>query len=249
MHLGYYPPILMYHHIDDVKALTDCDSVSFKTFELQLQFLKKNNYQVITFEDLCKNIHKGISKFKKTVVITFDDGFKDNLEAAKILKKYSFPASIFIIISSLNKEDFLSDHDINWLQNNSTIHFGSHTVSHFHLPHLSIHSQEVEIAHSRNIMKEKYGINTNILAYPLGGFTKETLNVVKRLGFIGACTTNRGYPETKSAHPYALRRIKMTENDNKSIHLLTKCSGYYNIFRKLKSPGVQHPSFTHPSLT
>ncbi len=242
MKWGYYPPVLMYHHIDDAKALIHCDSVSVKTFELQMEFLKKNNYEVITLEKLFKDIYKGINKFRKTVVITFDDGFKDNLEAVGILKKYDFPASLFLIINTISRSGFLDDNDINWLKENSTFNFGSHTLSHFHLPHLSTDEQTKELAESKRILKEKYNIDTNILAYPLGGFTLDTLALAKISGYIGACTTNRGFLETKKVHPYALRRIKMTNRDI-GFRLAMKLTGYYDIFREMKKPSLQHPSF------
>ena len=45
----------------------------------------------------------------KTVSITFDDGYKNNyLCAYPILKKYNFPATIFIITSVVGEDEYLS---------------------------------------------------------------------------------------------------------------------------------------------
>ena len=65
-------------------------------FEKQMEYLKNKEYQVISLTKLVEILESDELIPKKTVVLTFDDGYKDNyINAFPILKKYNFPATIF----------------------------------------------------------------------------------------------------------------------------------------------------------
>ena len=73
--------------------------VSKKIFENQINYLKEN-FEVISINE----IHQKKNK-KRKVVITFDDGYFDNLKnALPILEKYSCPATIYIATSFLDNK-------------------------------------------------------------------------------------------------------------------------------------------------
>ena len=55
--------------------------------------MKKNGYKTIDFNEIEK-------KESKTIIITFDDGYKDVFyNALPILKKYNFKATCFLVTS------------------------------------------------------------------------------------------------------------------------------------------------------
>jgi peptidoglycan/xylan/chitin deacetylase (PgdA/CDA1 family) len=96
--------ILMYHRIDE----TPCDPwelvVHPKTFEAQLQFLKKNTH-VVSMEELLTSLSNKTLKNKR-VALTFDDGYLDNYtQAAPLLEKYQLPASFYITTGSIGTSD------------------------------------------------------------------------------------------------------------------------------------------------
>lgn len=88
--------ILMYHRILPAKSIEPKDTgwtVSQEMFSEQMKFISEN-YNVIPISDLRKN---ATDPGKKSVVVTFDDGYRDNLEIAlPILKKYSVSATIYV---------------------------------------------------------------------------------------------------------------------------------------------------------
>ncbi|MGB5107936.1 MAG: polysaccharide deacetylase family protein [Candidatus Zixiibacteriota bacterium] len=95
------PRVLMYHRvISDPFAATEFTqpgiSVSTRTFEKQIKYLKKRFRIVSTAEH--REFLKAISADKEPrVVITFDDGWRDNLENAyPILKSSAASATIFV---------------------------------------------------------------------------------------------------------------------------------------------------------
>ena len=98
-------PILMYHKIP-VSELQSQHKiyVTQKRFEKHLQFFKFFGFQTLTFGDL-KKFKSGELDFKqfpkKPLILTFDDGYKDNLEyASPLLKKYNFKAQLFLLADS-----------------------------------------------------------------------------------------------------------------------------------------------------
>ena len=67
-----------------------------------MNYLQYNNYIPITFLELVNYLNNGIKPPKKAVVITFDDGRKDNFQKAfPILKNHSFNATFFIVTNNI----------------------------------------------------------------------------------------------------------------------------------------------------
>jgi peptidoglycan/xylan/chitin deacetylase (PgdA/CDA1 family) len=93
--------ILLYHRVLDLqKERAFCSLpgiiVSVKMFDEQMKYLSEN-YNVISLENLVDTLKHNLPFPKKGVVITFDDGWKDNFSFAfPILKKYDLPATIFL---------------------------------------------------------------------------------------------------------------------------------------------------------
>lgn len=97
--------VLMYHRInDEVGQKLAGLSVSIDNFEKQLLHFKKH-FQILRLED-------DLTSLKKTgIVITFDDGYADNIiNALPLLEKYQIPATIFITtLNSNSKKEFWWD--------------------------------------------------------------------------------------------------------------------------------------------
>lgn len=93
--------ILMYHRIispEEVPYPIQAGMyVRPETFKIHLEYLNKEA-RVIPLMDLIKEIESGETKSKKkTLAITFDDGWSDfNTYAYPLLKKYATPASVFL---------------------------------------------------------------------------------------------------------------------------------------------------------
>jgi peptidoglycan/xylan/chitin deacetylase (PgdA/CDA1 family) len=100
--------ILTYHRIIDIddkfKFHRNVVSASPIDFDKQIKYVS-NNFDIITFEKLDK-ILTGLEKpVKKPLIITFDDGYKDNFENAfPILKKYNVPATFFLTTGYINNQ-------------------------------------------------------------------------------------------------------------------------------------------------
>ena len=70
--------------------------VSPEHFAEHLEVLKKN-YRVLDLGETVVGL-KNQKDIDKSIIITFDDGYADNLYQAKpILEKYEIPATIFVV--------------------------------------------------------------------------------------------------------------------------------------------------------
>lgn len=89
--------VLMYHRVnDDIGQKLQGLTVDIKSFENQLIYFKKK-FQVLSLDEEWKSL-------KKTgIVITFDDGYADNLiNALPLLEKYEIQATIFVSTLNIN---------------------------------------------------------------------------------------------------------------------------------------------------
>lgn len=231
----YSVPILMYHNINYAKGGS---FVSPENFARQMEYIKKNNYEVITLDKLVESIKNKKRLKKNKVVITFDDGYKDNFEYAyPVLKKFGFPAVIFLITDWIGaNKDILTWEKIIAMSKNG-VSFGAHTKTHSYLGDIiDKKTAAEEIAGSKRAIEQKTGIVVNYFSYPIGGFNSIVEESVIEAGYKGACTTNRG-DNVLNNNIYALQRIKITNFDTaKPFSFWAKLSGYYNLFKSRKSP-------------
>lgn len=94
--------ILTYHRVCPHKDKWSFESLSLKNFETQIKYISRN-YEILSLDKLVEGIQSGKSLPKKAVVVTFDDGYKDNyLHAYPIFQKYHIPATIFLATGYIN---------------------------------------------------------------------------------------------------------------------------------------------------
>jgi peptidoglycan/xylan/chitin deacetylase (PgdA/CDA1 family) len=230
----YVVPILTYHHVGNFNdKLSKLNTVSTKSFEFQMEFLRRHGYQVISFDDLVEGIKKGYAFTRNTVVIHFDDGYEDNYtNAFPILKKNSLPAMVFLVSDKIGDSGFLTWDQVKEMERYNFLS-GSHTRRHSYLPNLPLEKARDEIAGSKRIIEEHLGHPIYYFVYPAGGFLQEDKDILRESGYKAAATTNRG--KDKFNHDlYELKRIRMNDNDNRYMGMVLwiKLSGYYNLFRE-----------------
>lgn len=230
----YVVPILMYHSIFKADTYKP-NEVSSASFNFQMGFLKTKGYDVLSLDQYVEKKLNREKFSRKSVVITFDDGYVDNYTVAyQILKKYGFPATIFMPSDKVDLEERLTESQIKeMLVNRITI--GSHTRTECYLPDADENQLYDEIVNSKKILEERFSIKVDYIAYCKGGFSDQIKQMVKNAGYKAALTTNRGFDKTNT-DLFEINRIRISDRDTNNIMLWAKLSGYYNLFRKTKSP-------------
>ena len=89
-------PVLMYHSVTSNKEEAKGLTIHKDTLEQQLLYLKKNGYTTLHFKDLEPfKIAKDLPK--KSVIITFDDVYVNQLELAyPLFKEHNLKACFYI---------------------------------------------------------------------------------------------------------------------------------------------------------
>lgn len=91
--------ILTYHRVLPDSIISEDSilniAVSISNFRKQIKYLK-NNFSILPINNFLRHINSESKQFK--ILITFDDGYKDNLDYAfPILKEFNVPAIIYVI--------------------------------------------------------------------------------------------------------------------------------------------------------
>ena len=231
---NYATPILMYHSFDKSQVDTYA-AVDPEVFRKQMEYIRVGGYRVVFLWEYCKLLKEGKTIPQNLVVITFDDGYKDNLKAMEVLREFGYPVTIFAIAKKIGKEGFLSREDIaSFLADEKLrVDIGSHTLTHAYLPDQERSMVKREIFQSKKLLEDSFSQEVKTFSYPIGGFTEGALSDVQEAGYLCACATNRGF--SRKLNRFALRRIKVTNRDS-NFKLWAKLSGFYNAFRKPKNP-------------
>lgn len=201
-------PVLMYHRvIDDKKYAGVYDThVTLESFEKQMKYIKDNGYEAITFEDIANGEYK--NRFnKKYVIITFDDGYKDNLKnALPILKKYNLKAVLFYVTDETynrwdtdvenrpkeKKFELMNLEEIKELYRSGLIEIGGHTTTHLDMPSIEREALKKDLEESRDKIVEITGKKPVSFAYPWGRNNETCRKVVEEVGYKFAVSTESG---------------------------------------------------------
>lgn len=201
----YEIPVLMYHQFVENKK--DGGKIKLfvtkKQFELHLRILKFFRYETITFEDLDR-IGLQNRFYKKYIILTVDDGYKDNYEILyPLLKKYKMKAVIFLVsglnynkwtIESSNEKrfDLMNDNEVLKLQESGTVEFGGHTLTHLSFLDAEEEKAKYEIEEDKRITENRLNKILKVFAYPYGHRKEETKDMVKESGYLFAVSTDTG---------------------------------------------------------
>jgi len=232
----YQYPVIMYHYVNDSeKAEVDKRIVIPQVFEMQMRFLKRNNYNVISLEEFAYNIKHNKSMPHNTIVLTLDDGYEDNyLNAFPILKKYNLPATIFVWVNKIGEPGFLKEAQIRQMSNSGIITIGSHTLSHSHLPSLTSERQVAqEIFASKQRLEQIIRKPVTTFSYPIGGFNEKIRSLVIQAGYDTAVATSPGlrYPNND---PYAIKRVRISQSSKNLFVFWFETSGLYKYLLELR---------------
>lgn len=238
--------ILMYHSITDFPPERGIpyDNVPPWLFEHQMSILVKENYNMITMDSLVEIIKNGNEIPTRTIVLTFDDGFKNNfIYAFPILKRRGLKATFFFIADSIGKKEpfkhllwddasikYCSEHpesrlpmDLDEIKELKSygMEIGSHGLTHRSVGNLDPEQAKSEIFGSKKILEDAINDSVRFFSYPFGSkayndFNIFTLKVLEDAGYEAACTAEIGAIFGRD-NVYELRRIPIREGDNDSL--------------------------------
>jgi peptidoglycan/xylan/chitin deacetylase (PgdA/CDA1 family) len=198
-------PILSYHRIVPwlPQHAGSGRCIEVDAFERQLRWLSRRGYRSLTLAQLEFAMEQPGSALVppgRSVVITFDGGYRDNyLYAWPLLLRYGFTATIFLVSDTIGRAStfgsaesgpsarMLDRTQILEMQRYG-ISFGSHSCSHpLALPDLSDGELRRELEGSKSALEALLGGRVDYCAYPNSRFDARVSGAVERAGYRLGC--------------------------------------------------------------
>ncbi|MBS4206556.1 polysaccharide deacetylase family protein [Bacillus sp. FJAT-50079] len=200
-------PILIYHSIDEFKGHGSKDLyVRPDNFEKQMIYLRDHGYTLLTFEQW-----EDRNKVDKPIFITFDDGYKNNLNAFAIFKKlksntFKPRGTIFVISDFIGRSNRLSKSDLKMMVDSGLISIQSHTATH---PELTKSKNvKYELENSKDKIERITRKPVIALAYPYGLYNNKIIEETKKYYQFGLTTIPQLFIEKRKPNElYLLPRI------------------------------------------
>lgn len=171
--------VLMYHKVSTQQQ--DFLTVSTEQLDQQLRYLQENKYQIIDIQRLMDSIMTHKTLPPKTVLLTFDDGYLNNLTFAyPILQRYQAPATIFLPTAYLgvssswdeSADTLMSVEQLKSLDS-KLISFGLHSNEHKNYKRLTINEIEKDLDKCLTRFKQENLLFAPAFAYPYGARPKD----------------------------------------------------------------------------
>ncbi|MBR5093890.1 MAG: polysaccharide deacetylase family protein [Oscillospiraceae bacterium] len=172
---GVRVPVLMYHGVGDDLRPGEELVVRTEDLEAQLRLLLDRGYTPIWFSDL-----KHADQIRKPVLLTFDDGYRDNYtELFPLLRRYGVKATIFVVPGYLENEHCLGPDEIREMLASGLVSIQCHTWYHLDLDTLSYEEQIEQLCWSKVMLLELTDREPYVIAYPRGRQNDDTLAICR----------------------------------------------------------------------
>src|ERR671936_3213158 len=174
--------VLMYHKVNDVPGNPLTMPVSL--FDEQMDQLRDLGYTVVALDAVLDHYVHGEPLPPQAVLITFDDGYHDNLDnAARVLGKYGYPAVLFVPVGYLDDRQPLPHGErlpsqgmfnptLDWEElaevERQGIRIESHGISHKPLAEMEVDEAAREISLSKLRLEERLGRPVRAFSYVKG---------------------------------------------------------------------------------
>jgi peptidoglycan/xylan/chitin deacetylase (PgdA/CDA1 family) len=231
----------MYHSISDNLFAKSHPYFHINTlpevFTQQMRWLRNSGYRTIGLAEALTGLEAG-EDLSRTVVITFDDGYRDFCtDALPVLKQCGFIATIFLATDRIQNNparvegaDYLTWNDVRELHKEG-ICFGSHTVTHPDLRSLPPDQIEYELGCSKELIEDHLGVAVESFSYPHGfpeedkNYTRYLEDVLCNLGYDHGVSSIIGNAHEKS-NRFFLPRLPVNSLDDLSFFRAKLDGGY-----------------------
>ncbi len=204
-------PILCYHRVGPG---TGKMFVSAASFAQQMEWLASNGYRLIRLKDLTGFMEGRQALPPKAVVLTFDDGYESFYRYAyPLLKKYAFPATVFLYTDFVGAGDALSWNQMQEMVGSGLVSIQAHSKTHANLMERGIDETDAryrqridaEARLPREQIERRLQQEVNYFAYPFGDANEAVLDAMAKYRYRIGVTVNPG-GNAFYAQPLMLRR-------------------------------------------
>ena len=228
--------VLMYHKVNDLWP--NPTTVPTSVFDAQMNLLGELGYVPVSLDAVLAHYLRGAPLPAKAVLLTFDDGYRDNLEnALPILRRYGYPAVLFVPIGFLDDARPLPHEEslrllgirnetVDWDElaalEAGGVRIESHGIGHRPLSELEPAEAAREIALSKLRLEERLGREVEAFAFVKGSladYRPEHASLVQQAGYKIAFTSVSG-ANASSTDRFRLRRYNVEPYPARTFELV-----------------------------
>jgi peptidoglycan/xylan/chitin deacetylase (PgdA/CDA1 family) len=208
---------LCYHIID--RTIQDNIAISEEAFEAQLAYLREQGYHALSMQQAIEDIDGRQVAPPRSVLLTFDDGYINNIwTVLPLLQRYGMKATLFVIsayVGQSNRWNSRACYDTRhmtwdelrrWLAGDCDI--GGHSHQHFCLTRLGEAELLADVEVNKRLLAEQLQIRFRAFAYPYVRFNRAVQEVVRQ-HFEIAFAVERG-SWNAAADRYAITRVMVS---------------------------------------
>jgi peptidoglycan/xylan/chitin deacetylase (PgdA/CDA1 family) len=214
--------VVAFHRIQD-GAGSDPLTLGVRAFEDYCAFFRRH-FRVVSLPDLVNTLVNR-RPLRRSLAITFDDGYRDNFEiAAPVLERLSLPATFFVV------SQWMGTDIVPWWDRRQGVHYswmtwdqlrtlhrkgfdiGGHTRTHVNLGEVPESVAREEICGARLDLEKQLSAPVQSFAYPYGGrrhLTEANRDLVMAAGF-RCCCSGFGGINGSDTNPFYLHRIPIS---------------------------------------
>lgn len=204
----------MYHYISEAPPGADVYrrdlSINPENLKEQLAYLRREGFFSITLSQLVYHLTLGQPLPPKPVILTFDDGYRDNyVNAFPLLQRYGLVGTFFLVTGPIDDGNptYMSWEMVSEMSD-AGMDMEPHSQRHFDLRGRSQEFLAAEILTSRAAIELHTGRPARFFAYPSGSYDRAVIAFLKANDFWAAVTTVQGASHS-SQQVFELKRVRM----------------------------------------
>lgn len=219
MAAGGNSSILAYHRFG--LTVRDSMTVRLATFEWQLRYLHEHHYRVVSLRSVVAHLRgEGPAPPPCSVVITADDGHESVFtDMLPMIRKYQVPVTIFVYPSAISNASYaMTWQQLQALRDSDLVDIQSHTYWH---PNFATEKRRLspsayrefatmQLCKSRNVLRDRLGGTSNLVAWPFGIHDKELSSIARSCGYEAGVTLEARLLKSTD-HLMALPRFLVTD--------------------------------------
>jgi len=195
--------VLAYHSVR--YAPEDVFSITPEAFERQCEMIRADGFTVVPLSTIEHMLAREVPA--RTIVITFDDGRRDNYEYAfPILKRFGYHATVFSITdciggsipTSSGPVPALSVDQMKEMQQSGLIDFEPHTASHTSLTQVPLSEAREQVSRSKSTLERMLSKPCPYFSYPHGKYSGDIQKILADSGIRLAFSTASGFVTPQS---------------------------------------------------
>jgi glycosyltransferase involved in cell wall biosynthesis/peptidoglycan/xylan/chitin deacetylase (PgdA/CDA1 family) len=250
--LGRSRAVVLYYHRVGGRDVWTKPSEEFRK---ELAYLK-SQYECISFAQLCDRLRSNKPMRRRAVVITFDDGYRDNFTKARpALKEAEVPATFFVATGFISAEREFA-HDLRALDRGdiSTAHFpkltwddlrlmeaegfeiGSHTINHTNMGSAEATKIDCEVRESLAMLNRELGEKPRAFSFPWGkpqDLSGYAIEIARQAGYYSAVSAYGG-ANTRGANLFNIRRLDVGNGEMSKLAVRARIAGFDRDYYRLK---------------